>query len=66
MCQLKVRLILADNQEERVDEVTNIDVEPGKITLSSMFEPPRELYGFQIKEIDCMRNSVLLEWRAAQ
>jgi len=66
MCQLKVRLILADNQEERVDEVTNIDVEPGKITLSSLFEPPRELYGFQIKEIDCMRNSVLLEWRAAQ
>ncbi|WP_213991819.1 CooT family nickel-binding protein [Sodalis sp. dw_96] len=65
MCQLKVRLILADNREERVDDVAAIDVGPDKITLSSLFEPPRELYGFQIKEIDCLRNSVLLEWRAA-
>lgn len=65
MCQLKVRLILADNREERVDDVANIAVGPDKITLSSLFEPPRELYGFQIKEIDCLRNSVLLEWRAA-
>ncbi|WP_413723888.1 CooT family nickel-binding protein [Sodalis sp. RH16] len=65
MCQLKVRLILADNREERVDDIAHIEVSPDRITLSSLFEPPRELYGFQIKEIDCLRNSVLLEWRAA-
>ncbi len=65
MCQLKVRLILADNREERVEDITDIAVEPDRITLSSLFAPPRELYGFQIKQIDCLRNSVLLEWRAA-
>ncbi len=64
MCQLRVRLLGADGQEHHLEEVTHIAVEPDKIILTPMFEPPRELIGFQITEIDCLRNSVFLTWQA--
>lgn len=64
MCQLNVRLILRNNQEEMVPEVTHIAVQPDKITLSSLFAPPRDLMGFQVVEINCLRNVVILTQRA--
>lgn len=65
MCQLTVRLLMNNSQEEQVQEVSHILVEMDKITLIRLFEAPRVLHGFYIKEIDCMRNSVYLEWHAA-
>ncbi|WP_413734114.1 hypothetical protein ACL2XP_17150 [Sodalis sp. RH21] len=61
MCQLNVRLVFIDKQEERVSEVTHMAVMPGKITLSSLFAPPRDLIGFQVTEIDCLRSLVVVE-----
>jgi predicted RNA-binding protein len=51
---------MPDQNEELLDEVTNVQVEGKNITLSRLFEPPRELTGYEIKYIDCMHNTVLL------
>lgn len=64
MCQLNVRLMLRNDQEETIPEVTHIAVLPDKITLSSLFAPPRDLNGFQVAEIDCLRSVVILTQRA--
>lgn len=63
MCQLRVTLLLADNRQEQLEEVTHIHIAPDKITLASLFEAPRELHGFDIKEIDCLHNRLLLVQR---
>ncbi len=60
MCQLRVRVVKPDQSEELFDEVTNVQVDGKNITLSRLFEPPRELSGFEIKNIDCLHNTVLL------
>ena len=60
MCQLRVRVAMADQNEELLDEVTNVQVDGKNITLSRLFEPPRELTEYEIKNIDCMHNTVLL------
>lgn len=65
MCQLRVQIVFADNREERLEEVTHIDFGAECITLSRLFEAPRELRGFDIKEIDCLRNALLLVQRTS-
>lgn len=60
MCQLRVRIVMPDQSEELLDEVTNVQVEGNDITLSCLFEPPRVLSGFEVKNIDCLHNRVLL------
>lgn len=63
MCQLRVCLLMADSREEVVEEVVNLYVDPEKIRLTCLFEAPRDLFGFAVKEIDCMHNRVLLVQR---
>jgi predicted RNA-binding protein len=65
MCQLRVRVLLADNREELLDEVTHIACDADKVTISRLFEADRELFGFEIKEIDGMHSRVLVTPRAA-
>ncbi|CCF86835.1 MULTISPECIES: CooT family nickel-binding protein [Enterobacteriaceae] len=66
MCQLRVRVLLADNDEDLLlDEVTHITCDAGNVTISRLFEPDRELSGFEIKEIDCMQSRVLVTPRAS-
>ena len=60
MCQLTVRLIKENAPEEVVAEVTHIAATPGNITLLSLFSPPRDLAGYHIQEIDCLRGNVVL------
>ncbi|MCW2479339.1 CooT family nickel-binding protein [Candidatus Symbiopectobacterium sp. NZEC135] len=66
MCQLRVRLQYADRREVSLDDIAAIQVTPDKITLSALFEPPRELSGFDIQHIDSLRNEVLLVQRSVE
>ncbi|MCW2473950.1 MULTISPECIES: CooT family nickel-binding protein [unclassified Symbiopectobacterium] len=66
MCQLRVRLRYADRREEALNDIAAIQVTPHNITLSALFEPPRELRGFDIQYIDSLRNEVLLVQRSAE
>ena len=64
MCQLRVRLVMSDGREELLDEVTSLTFDGDSITLTPLFEPPRELRGFEIKTVDCMHSLVHLAQRA--
>lgn len=66
MCQLRVRLLYADRREEPLNDIAAIQVTEDNITLSALFEPPRELCGFDIQHIDCLRNEVLLVQRSVE
>lgn len=63
MCQLRVRLLFADNRETLLDEVTDISFADGHITVARLFDAPQTLYGFDINSINCLRNEVLLAQR---
>lgn len=66
MCQLRVRLLYADRREAWLNDIAAIQVAPDNITLSALFEPPRELSGFDIQHIDSLRNEVLLVQRSVE
>ncbi len=60
MCQLRVRLLLGDNGETLLDEVTDMTFAADRITITRLFEPPETLYGFTVATINCLRNEVVL------
>lgn len=63
MCQLRVRLLLADDGETLLDEVSDMTFAADHITVTRLFEPAETLYGFAVASINCLRNEVVLTQR---
>jgi predicted RNA-binding protein len=61
MCQVKVSLISEEGDSETLGEVAHLKVTPERIVVESLFESARELVGFQVREIDCLRSTVVLQ-----
>lgn len=61
MCQVKVSVISAAGDSKTLGEVAHLDVTPERIVVESLFEEARELVGFRVREIDCLRSAVVLQ-----
>ncbi len=61
MCQVKVSLISEEGDSETLGEVAHLKVTPERIVVESLFESARELVGFQVREIDCLRSTVVVQ-----
>ncbi|GLZ24113.1 hypothetical protein Pstu01_07830 [Stutzerimonas stutzeri] len=61
MCQVKVNVISATGSTETLGEVARLKVTPERVVVESLFEEARELVGFQVREIDCLRSAVVLQ-----
>lgn len=60
MCQMRVIMETAAGPEQIMEDVTGLEVTPGGILLSSLFEEPRLLAGSAVKKIDFMATIVTL------
>ena len=61
MCQISV-LVEKDGVEEmRLNDVTGLSVESSNIKVSTLFEGATEIEGVEIRSIDFMGGTVLLQ-----
>ncbi len=59
MCQARVFLVQADQEEEIMRDVVGIEVRPEGIVLKSFFDEPKTIAG-EIFEIDFLKHRVLI------
>ena len=65
MCDFRVVLQQSGNEEVIMENVTQLQVEPDGIAVSSLFEGPRTVPAALVRSIDFLAGKVYLEKRAA-
>jgi len=60
MCQMRVMMEQGSGCDQIMEDVTGLEVTPGGVVLSSMFEEPRMIAGAAVKKIDFMATVVTL------
>ncbi|MBM4310587.1 MAG: CooT family nickel-binding protein [Deltaproteobacteria bacterium] len=60
MCQMRVMMEHTSGCEQIMEDVTALEVTPGGVVLSSLFEEPRLIAGAAVKKIDFMATVVTL------
>ena len=60
MCQMSVMMDNEGQQEKVMDEVTQLEVTPEGVILSTFFDEPKLVPGVQVKKIDFMNTTVTL------
>ncbi len=58
MCQISAVLYEEGHQEKIMDNVTQLEVTPGGLLLSSLFEEPKSLPNTMIKKIDFLAGTL--------
>lgn len=60
MCQMRVVMESGAGCRQVMQDVTGLEVTPGGVVLSSLFEEPRLVAGAAVKSIDFMATVVTL------
>jgi len=61
MCQMSVVMEKDGSEELVMEDVTNLVVDKGGLTISTLFEGPRAFPQVNIRSIDFMAGKVFLE-----
>ena len=61
MCQMSVVLEKDGVEEMLLEDVTNLQVDNGTVSVSTLFEGPRKLQDVAIRSIDFMAGKVFLQ-----
>lgn len=61
MCQISVVVEQEGVEKLVMEDVTNLEVEPDSLKISTLFEGPKALEHVVIRSIDFMAGKVLLE-----
>ena len=61
MCQMSLYMEKDGSEELLFEDVTSINVENETVTVSTLFEGPKEISNTIVRSIDFMAGKVLLE-----
>ncbi len=60
MCQMSVYLEEEGSQENLMENASRLEVSGDSITVSTLFEEPKEVKGVQIQSIDFQTGKVII------
>ena len=60
MCQMSVLMNEKDTKQNIIEDVTKIEVTETGIMIYTYFDEPRLVEDLQIKEINCLKSTVIL------
>ena len=60
MCQMSVVLEKDGQQEKVMDNITTLEVTDNGVSLSTMFDQPKQMDGVRLKRIDFLDGLVIL------
>ena len=61
MCQMNLYMEKDGNEELVLEDVTSLNVENETVTVSTLFEGPKEMTNTVVRSIDFMAGKVLVE-----
>ena len=61
MCQMSVYLEQEGLEESIMENASRLDVEKEQITVSTLFEEPKQILGVRIESIDFLAGKVILK-----
>lgn len=64
MCQLKIEIVRKNAASEIISTASGIQISDDVIIIESVFGENKTLYGFQVDQVDCMKNSVRIKEKA--